>query len=117
MRQILFSAAVAAGVLFGAAAPSQAKASWLSESMHRQYDRGYYTYPYYRPAYSYYYSPDYYDDDYYYAPSYYYRDSYYVPYRSYYYGGSYYRPWYGQSHEWHEGHGHGGHGGHGGHHR
>jgi hypothetical protein len=79
MRKVLFPVVLVAALTFVGAAPTQAKASWLSQALHAYLD------PYYAPNYYYGYSPTPYYSDYY-APY-----SAYVP-PSGYYGG------YGYSH-------------------
>jgi hypothetical protein len=114
MRKLLFAVVAAAPLALLAAAPSPARASWLSQALHAYLDRDYYGgYYYYNPGYEFYYAPDYYE----YAPWYgYYRGSYYAPYHYYRYGPTYRRPWYGNPYRWHERHGREWHGEHG-HHR
>ena len=124
MRKLFLCAAVAAALAF--TAPGQAKASWLSEYLHRRLDPPV-VYPYYDPAYSNYYAPPDavpyyygYQAPYssYYGPDYGYY-SYYAPrYREFHAG----RPWGWHDRDWHEhgwhehGHGWGGHEGHEHHH-
>jgi hypothetical protein len=98
----LWLAMVAAALVF-TAAPSAARASWLSEFLHRQFDPAYYGYAYYAPAYRYYLPPNpatsWYGA---YAPPVY---GYYAPYRTFYWEGPrYYGHWHGDDHAWHEWH-------------
>jgi hypothetical protein len=116
LRKFLFPLVAAAALALVPAAPSQAKASWLSGLAHgvqnQIYTYGYspwwyggYTYP----TYTYSYSPWYYGYNYT-LPNYFYNYSYTpwyygfgrsLPYRAF-YGG--YRPWYwGGHHAWHGG--------------
>jgi hypothetical protein len=88
MRRLIGTALVAVALAF--AVPSAARASWLSEYLHQRFDPVP-TYPYYNPAYSDYYAPDY-------TVPYYY--GYEWPSYGYTYG---VRPWY-YGHAWHDGH-------------
>ena len=102
MRKFLFAGVAATALAVLSVAPSQARASWLSEWLHQQFDPVYYGTTYYAPAYGYF-----------------------TPYRSFYYAPGYYRGWYGyprawhewREHEWREHHGQGWHEGHEHHHR
>jgi hypothetical protein len=109
MRKLLFAAAAATALAVLPASPTPAKASWLSEALHRAFDPYYYG-DYYVSPYNYvspYYGGPYYDLGYDYnypVPAYGYYSDYYTPYRTHYYGyrPGFYRPYYGARHAWHE---------------
>jgi hypothetical protein len=122
MKSLLLYAAFGLGSLgLIGGLPSQAKASWLSEALHAQYDPYYYGADY-QPGYVYPYYYSYYSPTFVY-PSYWYSTGYYNPGVSYWWGsgpryyGGWHGHWNGYHNVWHGGSWYGGHQGawHGGH--